>query len=96
MKITSVEAIPLRIPFTHGGPSIAWAGRDWQFLEIVLIRVGTDSDLVGWGEAFSYNCQKAVVAMIEESAPAVLLGKSVADRDKVKQELHDGIQLWGR
>ena len=72
MKITSVEAIPLRIPFTHGGPSIAWAGSDWQFLEIVLVRVGTDSDLVGWGEAFSYNCQTAVVAMIEESASAVL------------------------
>ena len=96
MKITSVEAIPLRIPFTHGGPSIAWAGRDWQFLEIVLIRVGTDSDLVGWGEAFSYNCQKAVVAMIEGSAPAVLLGKSVADRDKVMHELQVGMHLWGR
>ena len=96
MKISSIEAIPLKIPFTHGGPSIAWAGRDWEFLEIVLVRIETDSGLVGWGEAFSYNCQKAVVAMIEGSAPSVLVGKAVADREQVMHELEVGMHLWGR
>lgn len=96
MKISSVEAIPLKIPFTHGGPSIAWAGRDWQFLEIVLVRVQTDSGLVGWGEAFSYNCQRAVVAMIEDSAASVLVGKSVSDRCQIMHELQVGMHLWGR
>ena len=86
MNISSIEAIPLKIPFTHGGPSIAWAGRDWQFLEIVLVRVETDCGLVGWGEAFSYNCQKAVMAMIENSAPPVLVGKAVSDREQIMHE----------
>ena len=51
-KVVSVEAIPLKIPFTHGGPSVSWAGSDWQALEIVLVRLETDSGLVAWGEAF--------------------------------------------
>ena len=96
MNISSIEAIPLKIPFTHGGPSIAWAGRDWQFLEIVLVRVETDCGLVGWGEAFSYNCQKAVMAMIENSAPPVLVGKAVSDREQIMHELQVGMHLWGR
>ena len=95
-KVVSVEAIPLKIPFTHGGPSVSWAGSDWQALEIVLVRLQTDSGLVGWGEAFSYNCRRAVVAMIEDSAANVLVGKLVSERAQIMQELQVGMHLWGR
>ena len=95
-KVVSVEAIPLKIPFTHGGPSVSWAGSDWQALEIVLVRLQTDAGLVGWGEAFSYNCRRAVVAMIEDSAANVLVGKLVSERAQIIQELQVGMHLWGR
>ena len=95
-KVVSVDAIPLKIPFTHGGPSVSWAGSDWQALEIVLVRLQTDSGLVGWGEAFSYNCRRAVVAMIEDSAANVLVGKVVSERTQIMQELQVGMHLWGR
>ena len=95
-KVVSVEAIPLKIPFTHGGPSVSWAGSDWQALEIVLVRLQTDSGLVGWGEAFSYNCRRAVVAMIEDSAANVLVDKLVSERAQIMHELQVGMHLWGR
>ena len=60
MRIKSVEAIPLEIPFSpfgkDGGPSKGWAGHKWQKLSVLLVRVETQSGLVGGGEAFSYNC----------------------------------------
>ena len=96
VKVSSVDAIPLKIPFTHGGPSIAWAGNDWQALDIVLVRLETDAGLVGWGEAFSYNCRWAVVAMIEDVAGPMVLGKQLSDREQVIQELQVQMHLWGR
>ena len=29
MKIATVEAIPLEIPFTHGGKPFGWGGQVW-------------------------------------------------------------------
>ena len=41
MKIATVEAIPLEIPFTHGGKPFGWGGRAWTHLSILLVRVET-------------------------------------------------------
>ncbi len=59
MKIATVEAIPLEIPFTHGGKPFGWGGQAWTRLSILLVRVETESGLVGYGEAFSYSCRRA-------------------------------------
>ena len=64
MKIASVEALPLEIPFTHGGKAFGWGGRAWTRLSFLLVRVETDSGLVGYGEAFSYACRRAVQAAL--------------------------------
>ncbi len=53
MKIARVDAIPLRIPFSHGGRPAGWGGQPWSALDMLLIRVKTESGIVGWGEAFS-------------------------------------------
>ena len=65
MRIAAVEAIPLEIPFTHGGKAFGWGGQVWTRLSILLVRVETESGLVGYGEAFSYACRRPVQAAVE-------------------------------
>ena len=59
MKITRVEAVPLSIPFQHGLGS----GRR---LDFCLVRVETDAALVGWGDAFAYNCRTTVATAVND------------------------------
>jgi L-alanine-DL-glutamate epimerase-like enolase superfamily enzyme len=49
MKITSVASTIVDLPFDMGGPKPPFAGRPWDCLEILLVRVETDDGLVGWG-----------------------------------------------
>ena len=73
MKIESVQAIPLSIPFSHGGAPAGWGGKPWVALDVLLVRVEKESGLVGWGEAFSYGCRRAVQAILEDMiAPIVV------------------------
>jgi len=54
MKIAGIEAIPLEIPFIHGGKPFGWGGQAWPRLSILLVPVETESGLAGYGEAFRY------------------------------------------
>ncbi len=47
MKIAKAEAIPLAIPFSSGGKPAGWGGQAWTTLDTILIRVETESGLVG-------------------------------------------------
>jgi len=54
MRIKSVESCVVALPFDMGGPAPRFAGRPWDRLEILLVRVETQDGLVGWGEAFGH------------------------------------------
>ena len=45
MKISAGEAIPLSIPFSHGGRPQGWCGRPWERLDTVVVKVGTDGGI---------------------------------------------------
>ena len=60
MKITAVDPIVLRIPFQDGGTGLGMTPLRWAVLDTVLVRIETDTGLVGWGEAFGYFCHRAV------------------------------------
>ncbi len=96
MKIKSVEAIPLQIPFSHGGPPAGWGGRDWATLDFVIVRVETESGLVGFGEAFSYNCRRAVVAMIEDMVAPLAIGQDATNISELLKHMQLEMHLWGR
>ena len=53
MKIEHIEAIALRIPFTAGGKSDvgAWGDKDLKTVDSLVVKVTTDSGVVGWGDA---------------------------------------------
>ncbi len=48
MRITAVETFHVSIPFNV--PFVVWRG-ELKSKEYVLVRISTDSGLIGWGEA---------------------------------------------
>ena len=66
MIITRAETILVSIPFKAGGiPPWSFGGDPKCNFDTLLIRLETDSGLVGWGEAFSRNEDRALKAMID-------------------------------
>ena len=96
MKIAKAEAIPLAIPFSSGGKPAGWGGQAWTTLDIVLVRVETESGLVGWGEAFGYNCRRAVQAAFEDMIAPVVVGRDARDIAGLSYDLQQGLHLFGR
>jgi len=96
MKIARAEAIPLSIPFNPGGSKPGWEGQAWRGLDVVLIRVETESGLVGWGEAFSYNCRRAVVAAFEDMVVPVAVGRDAGDIAGLMADLQQCLHIFGR
>ena len=101
MKIAQAEAIPLTIPFSPapfnpGGARAGWEGQAWQGLDVVLIRLETADGLVGWGEAFSYNCRRAVACAFEDMVAPQVRGREVTDIAGLMAELQRALHIFGR
>jgi L-alanine-DL-glutamate epimerase-like enolase superfamily enzyme len=96
LKIESVQAIPLSIPFSHGGVPAGWGGKAWVALDVLLVRVETESGLVGWGEAFSYGCRRAVQAILEDMIAPIVVGRDASDIARLMHELQRALHLFGR
>ncbi|MFQ5953702.1 MAG: mandelate racemase/muconate lactonizing enzyme family protein [Kiloniellales bacterium] len=108
MKISKVEAIPLAIPYNHGGAAArlgearagearaGWGDKMWKALDMVLVRVETDAGITGWGEAFVYNCRRPVQAAVEDMIAPIVLGREAGDVAGLMRELQMGLHLFGR
>lgn len=49
MKIARIDSHSIKVPFTFGGEPTGYGGRNWTTNNILLVRVETDTGLVGWG-----------------------------------------------
>jgi L-alanine-DL-glutamate epimerase-like enolase superfamily enzyme len=96
LKITAVEAVPVSIPYTHGGPPTGFGGTEWTQMEYLLIRIDTDEGLTGWGEAFGYNCIPATKAALEKMVAPLLVGRDPAQIAQINDELQRTLHLFGR
>jgi L-alanine-DL-glutamate epimerase-like enolase superfamily enzyme len=98
MKITSVEPIFLRIPFTSGGnaDTEVWGGKAWQTADALLVKITTDAGIVGWGEAFGYNVIPATRAAIEHMLAPVCVGRDPLAIDALTLELQQRLHIFGR
>ncbi len=103
MKITTIEAIPLASPFTHGGDGAGWdgdpagsGGGDRPSLDVLLVRVETDGGITGWGDAFCYRCRRATQAALEDMVAPLAVGRDAADIAGLMGDLQQALHLFGR
>ena len=89
MKITQVTAVPLSIPFQHG------LGGE-RMLDFCLVRVETDAGIVGWGDAFAYNCRSTVAAAVNDMIAPLAVGHDAADIAALHHSIQKRLHIFGR
>jgi muconate cycloisomerase len=102
MRIENVEAIPFRLPVRR---EFRWAGLQTDLGSFVLVRLTTDSGLVGLGEATPLpdwgadfgrragETQETVVSMVTKILAPVLIGRDPASVELLLADM-DRV-LWG-
>jgi L-alanine-DL-glutamate epimerase-like enolase superfamily enzyme len=83
VKVSSVEAIPVSVPYRHREVS-SQVARDG--VSDVLVKVTTDDGLVGWGEACCGADTASVDAALHAMTPFVL-GRDPWNRDAMRRDL---------
>ncbi len=96
MRITSVEPVVLSIPFEAGGRGEGIMPSAWTALDVVLVKIGTDAGLTGWGEGFGYFCAQATAALVRRAIAPVLKGREFAGAPALNEELQRKMVLQGR
>ncbi|MBP1318282.1 mandelate racemase/muconate lactonizing enzyme family protein [Herbaspirillum sp. 1130] len=97
MKINAIDVIELVIPFDDGGRGMGITPGRWDSVDSVLIRIETDTGLVGWGDCFSYVCRTATAAAARDMIRPMLLGRELdATPEKLNHELQKRLHIFGR
>lgn len=98
MKITRIELIPLRIPFTAGGTSGegAWGGAGLQTVNSLIVAVTTDTGVVGWGETFGFTAVPVAKAAIDAVLARECVGRDARQIRKLTLDLQKKFHVFGR
>ena len=96
MKIARIDSHSVKVPFTFGGNPTGYGGRNWTTNDILLVRVETDTGLVGWGEAFCYGCTDAVRAALDHMIAPIAIGRDAGDIGRLSRDLQQMLHLFGR
>jgi L-alanine-DL-glutamate epimerase-like enolase superfamily enzyme len=91
--VTDVRAVTLAVPLAAMTPPSPWsAGTARQ----VLVRVTTDSGLIGWGECFAYGAPLAVANVVDEALAPLLVGEDPSAIEALTRRMHQALMIWGR
>lgn len=96
MKIADVQIIPLTIPLDHSKKPPGWDQEIWKSLNTMLVRIETDSGIVGWGDAFAYNSRRAIQGILEDMVVPKLIGRDASDITSLMHSLQKDLHLFGR
>jgi L-alanine-DL-glutamate epimerase-like enolase superfamily enzyme len=96
MKITAIETIVIRMPYTCGGPMPALADKVWSTADTLLVKISTDTGITGWGEAFGYNIIPATKAAIDEVIGPLYIGRDPTMIEALMLEMQQKLHIFGR
>jgi len=96
VKIARIDTHSVKVPYTFGGSHKGEGLRIWTTNNILLVRVETDSGIVGWGEAFCYACTDAVRAAVDNMIAPIAVGQDAGDIAKLSYDLQQKLHLFGR
>ena len=97
MKITNIEVFELQIPFSTGVKiKLASNFLKTDAMDFCLIKIDTDTEITGWGDAFSFHCRRAVAEAITHMVKPFLIGKNPLDVHQISFELQKKLHLFGR
>lgn len=95
MKITQVEAIPLRMPLAHPY-ELAIGTRHEAFIVVVAVR--TDEGIVGYGDTSSVDgipiaaeTQRSIVSIVRDHLGPLLIGENPVEVPKLMDKLDESI-----
>ena len=97
MKIKHIEVIELEMPFSRGVEKNGDVGfLNWGKLDFCLIKVETDDGLIGWGDAFSFQCRRSVAEAVKHMIAPRVIGRNAGDVVQINHELQQELHLFGR
>lgn len=96
MKIAEVETILVDIPSDGGSPPSECPGPRWTSFPVLLVRIGTDEGLSGWGEAFGHSIAPATKVTIDGLLAPLLLGQDPSDIAGIAHRLNRSLHMFGR
>ena len=94
MKIVDLETFNLNMPIAdhHFGFSQKWV----KVRTALLVKVVTDSGLVGWGEAFCHDAGHAIEALICETFKPHLIGRNPLETSVIWDHLYNWTKDYGQ
>ena len=97
MKITNVEVIELEMPFDRGVATQGEVGfLNWGKLDFCLIKVETDVGITGWGDAFAFQCRRAVAEAVKHMVAPRVIGRDPRDIARISHDLQQALHIFGR
>lgn len=96
MKITRIESMLLNLSMRVSSGMPMPGGIPRRNMDAILIRVETESGLVGWGEAFALTSARATHAAIEHVIAPRAIGRDASNISLMMHELARGLHNAGR
>jgi L-alanine-DL-glutamate epimerase-like enolase superfamily enzyme len=96
MKIRSVEARIVDIPFDTRCSEFGLTPSAWKSLETVLVRVEDTDGNVGWGEAFGYFVAEAALSVIETRVRPLAEGATIDSIPAWNKATQRALHIFGR
>jgi L-alanine-DL-glutamate epimerase-like enolase superfamily enzyme len=94
--IKRLDTVTLKGPFDDFYRGERGKPRGWTHFDTVLMRIEDQNGVVGWGEAFAYNCAEAVTTAIRTMVCPLMEGKEVGDVAAFTLEVQKKLHIWGR
>jgi len=100
MLITGVDCFHVALPVKLGGAGRAnnagWSIRNIASFDHFLLRIETQDQLTGWGEAFAFKGAEALTAVVNKLLKPSLLCADTSDIAQISHRLQFENHLWGR